>query len=61
MSMTTNHEIICCHAHSGLLIAMLPLSLKAHAGVCLICFDYLRTSQQIFSFVGTGLSGLNQY
>ena len=26
-----------------------------------VCFDALRPSQQSFSYVGTGLSGLNQY
>ena len=26
-----------------------------------VCFDYLHPSQQAFSYVRTGLSGLNQY
>ena len=26
-----------------------------------VCFVYLRPSQQVFSHVGTGLPGLNQY
>ena len=29
--------------------------------VCFVSFDSLRPSQQFSSYVGTGLSGLNQY
>ena len=29
--------------------------------VLFVWFDYLRPSQQSFSYVGTGFSGLNQY
>ena len=39
-----------------------PLKQNGIIGVCLfVLFDSLHPSQQFFSYVGTGLPGLNQY
>ena len=45
----------------SLIIVWLLVKFVSTLWLCFVWFDSLRPSQQLFSYVGTGLSELNQY